>query len=150
MAYKYFLIALLFDFLHSFVHANLVEFFGAKAEDELVARLIWGINVGLYVTCNILFLLALIYSFAVMSLVIWPHSLVKVYLTKEMEEEGNPLTGCCGCGGKSNSRPMETFTFQTVNSYKAYQAIMAARSGATLPAYTKAAAALNAKPAAAE
>ena len=40
-----------------------------------------------------------------------------MYLTKEMEEEGNPLSAACGCcSSKPNSRPMESFTFQTVRS----------------------------------
>lgn len=38
----------------------------------------------------------------------------------------------------SRSKPMETFTFQTENSYKAYQAIMAARAGASNPGHYKA------------
>jgi hypothetical protein len=30
---------------------------------------------------------------------------------------------------KNNSKPMESFTFQTLDAYSAYQAIMAARAG---------------------
>ena len=66
-----------------------------------------------------------------MSMVVFPMSLVKVYLTREMEEEGNPISHCSTwcCGLKNNSKPMENFTFKTPDAYKAYQAIMAARAG---------------------
>ena len=131
MAQKYFLIALVFDFAHSFIKANITDFFGEAAQDETVAKCIAGLNIFMYILCNLLFLLAVIYSFAVMSLVVFPMSLVKVYLTREMEEEGNPInhisTWCCGM--RNNSKPMENFTFKTVDAYKAYQAIMAARAG---------------------
>jgi len=131
MAQKYFIIALVFDFLHSFIKANIMDFFGEAAQDPTVLKCIYGLNIFLYILCNLLFLLAVIYSFAVMSLVVFPMSLVKVYLTREMEEEGNPIshisTWCCGL--KNNSKPMENFTFKTVDAYKAYQAIMAARAG---------------------
>ncbi|EKX46460.1 hypothetical protein GUITHDRAFT_152360 [Guillardia theta CCMP2712] len=134
LAQRYFVIALLFDLLHGFVKANIQDFFGPTANsDVVIQRIIIGINVFLYLLCNLLFLFAVVYSFAVMGLVIFPHAIVKVYLTRELEEEGNPLShigGWC-CGGKSNSRPMESFTFQTQEAYKAYQAIMAARSGVT-------------------
>jgi hypothetical protein len=131
MAQKYFIIALLFDFLHSFVKANIVDFFGEAAQDPTISKCIYGVNIFLYLLCNFLFLLAVIYSFAVMSLVVFPMSLVKVYLTREMEEEGNPISHCSTwcCGLKNNSKPMENFTFKTVDAYKAYQAIMAARAG---------------------
>lgn len=131
MAQKYFLIALVFDFLHSFIKANITDFFGEAAQDETISKCIYGLNIFMYILCNLLFLLAVIYSFAVMSLVVFPMSLVKVYLTREMEEEGNPInhisTWCCGM--RNNSKPMENFTFKTVDAYKAYQAIMAARAG---------------------
>jgi hypothetical protein len=131
MAQKYFLIALVFDFAHSFIKANIMDFFGEAAKDETIQKIITGLNIFMYILCNLLFLLAVIYSFAVMSLVVFPMSLVKVYLTREMEEEGNPInhisTWCCGM--KNNSKPMENFTFKTVDAYKAYQAIMAARAG---------------------
>lgn len=131
MAQKYFVIALLFDFLHSFIKANIVDFFGEAAKDETISKCIYGLNIFMYILCNLLFLLAVIYSFAVMSLVVFPMSLVKVYLTREMEEEGNPISHCSTwcCGLKNNSKPMENFTFKTVDAYKAYQAIMAARAG---------------------
>jgi len=131
MAQKYFLIALVFDFMHSFIKANIMDFFGEAAEDPTIIKCIYGLNIFMYILCNLLFLLAVVYSFAVMSLVVFPMSLVKVYLTREMEEDGNPIshisTWCCGM--KNNSKPMESFTFKTVDAYKAYQAIMAARAG---------------------
>jgi hypothetical protein len=131
MAQKYFLIALIFDFAHAFIKANIEDFFGAAAKDETIAKFIYGFNLFLYILCNLLFLLAVIYSFAVMSLVVFPMSMVKVYLTREMEEEGNPISHCSSwcCGLKNNSKPMESFTFQTLDAYSAYQAIMAARAG---------------------
>ena len=131
MAQKYFVIALVFDFLHSFIKANIMDFFGEAAQDPTVLKCIYGLNIFLYILCNLLFLLAVIYSFAVMSLVVFPMSLVKVYLTREMEEEGNPISHISSwcCGLKNNSKPMENFTFKTVDAYKAYQAIMAARAG---------------------
>lgn len=47
--------------------------------------MISAVNMSLYVLCNVLFLLALVYSFGVMSLVIWPHSLVKVHTRSKAE-----------------------------------------------------------------
>lgn len=131
MAQKYFIIALIFDFAHSFIKANIMDFFGEAAEDPTIKKVIYGVNIFLYILCNLLFLLAVIYSFAVMSMVVFPMSLVKVYLTREMEEEGNPISHCSTwcCGLKNNSKPMENFTFKTPDAYKAYQAIMAARAG---------------------
>ena len=131
MAQKYFLIALVFDFMHSFIKANILDFFGEAATDPTVLKCIYGLNIFMYILCNLLFLLAVVYSFAVMWLVVFPMSLVKVYLTREMEEEGNPINHISSwcCGMKNNSKPMESFTFKTTDAYKAYQAIMAARAG---------------------
>lgn len=78
MAYKYLFIALIFDFFHAFIKENIKDVFGAAADDDMGMKIIWSVNVFMYIICNILFLLAVIYSFAVMSLCLWPHSLVKV------------------------------------------------------------------------
>uniref|UniRef100_A0A6T7XSN5 Uncharacterized protein n=1 Tax=Cryptomonas curvata TaxID=233186 RepID=A0A6T7XSN5_9CRYP len=133
--YTYFIITLLFDLLGGFVKDNIVDFFGDAAKDEFVSKLIWGIDLSLGLICNLLFIIAVVYAFAVMFLVILPTSILKVYLSREMEEEGHPLRSCSHfcCCGPSNSRPMESFTFATRNSYKAYQAIMSARAGAGHP-----------------
>jgi hypothetical protein len=135
MAVKYLVITLFFDLCHGVVRESIRDIFGEEAADPDVAKIIWAINIFFYVLCNVLFILAVIYAIAVMSLVIFPHSLVKVYLTREMEDEGNPLnSACCGCHCRgANSKPMETFTFRTGSSYKAYAAIMAARAGAGNP-----------------
>merc|ERR1711966_251988 len=112
---------------------NIKDVFGAAAEDEMGHRIIWGVNLILYIVCNILFLLAVIYAFAVMSLCLWPHSLVKVYMTRNMEEEGGPVAHMAGwCCGKGNSIPMESFTFQTDVSEVVYNSIMRSRLGLPL------------------
>lgn len=81
------------------------ELFGAEASDPMIAKLIWAVNLGFYVICNVLFVLAVIYAIAVILLLLFPHSLVKVYLTREMEEEGNPVNSlCCGCHCRGGNR----------------------------------------------
>jgi len=70
---------------------------------------------------NLLVLLAVIYSIAAAVLLIWPHTLLKVYLTRKMEDKSHMFPF---------STPMESFTFQTSNAYKAYQAIFAAQTQA--------------------
>mmetsp|Transcript_89053 Transcript_89053/g.144291 ORF Transcript_89053/g.144291 Transcript_89053/m.144291 type:complete len:85 (-) Transcript_89053:334-588(-) len=76
-------------------------------------------------------------------------SLVKVYITREMEEEGNPINHISSwcCGMKNNSKPMESFTFKTADAYKAYQAIMAARAGVNAGEQWRAPAANESSPA---
>jgi len=149
MAQKYFLIALVFDFMHSFIKANILDFFGEAATDPTVLKCIYGLNIFMYILCNLLFLLAVVYSFAVMWLVVFPMSLVKVYITREMEEEGNPINHISSwcCGMKNNSKPMESFTFKTADAYKAYQAIMAARAGVNAGEQWRAPAANESSPA---
>lgn len=139
MATNYFIITVIFDLAGGIFRETIKEMFGPEAHDPIIAKAIPLISIGIYVVCNILFILAVIYSIAVMSLVIFPHSLVKVYMTRELEEEGNPLNKiCCGCHCSApNSKPMETFTFRTGSSYKAYAAIMAARAGAGNPSHNK-------------
>jgi hypothetical protein len=136
MASKYLFVTLFFDLAHGIVRETLKDVFGPEATDPTVAKAIVLMNVLFYAVCNVLFFLAIIYSIAVMSLIIWPHSMVKVYLTRDMEDEGVGIK-CCGCGNP-NSKPMEAFTFKTVHSYKAYQCIMAARAGASKPDHTSA------------
>jgi len=132
--YTYFIITLLFDLLQGFVKDNIVDFFGDVAKDQFVSKLIWGIDISLGLICNLLFIIAVVYAFAVMLLVMFPTSILKVYLSRDLEEEGHPLRSCGPfCCGQANSRPMESFTFATRNTYKAYQAIMSARAGAGHP-----------------
>ncbi len=70
------------------------ELFGKEAADPSIAKLIWAVNLGFYVLCNILFVLAIIYSLAVMSLLIWPHSLIKVLqIPAVCAENSTLLTG---------------------------------------------------------
>ena len=61
----------------------LQDFFGDAAKDEFVSKLIWGIDLSLGLICNLLFLIAIVYSLAVMILVIFPTSILKVHLTRK-------------------------------------------------------------------
>jgi hypothetical protein len=125
----YFAVTMGFDLLQAFVLENIEDFLGNAVQE--FPDLVNIVDTCISIFCNLLFLIAIVYAFAAMFLVIFPQSLVKVYLRREMEEEGNPVNGCSGCCcGASNSSPMETFTFKTSDSYRAYQAIMAARAGA--------------------
>jgi len=134
-AYVYFFITLLFDLFGGFVKDNIHDFFGEAANDEIVSKIIFGINLSLGIICNLLFIVSIIYALALMWMIVFPTSIIKVYLTSNMEEEGHPVQNCCQycCTGTPNSRPSEAFTFATRNSYKAYHAIMSARSGAGNP-----------------
>jgi len=127
--WAYFLVCMGFDLLQAFVLENIEDFLGAAATQY--PEIVTIIDTGISVLCNALFIIAIIYAFAAIALVIWPQSLVKVYLKREMEEEGSPNATCAGCCcGVPNSHTMESFTFGTLDSYRAYQAIMTARAGA--------------------
>lgn len=135
MATNYFIVTVIFDLAGGVFRETIKEMFGSEASDPIINKGIFFIDLGIMILCNVLFVLAVIYAIAVMMLIIFPHSLVKVYMTRDLEEDGNPLNKlCCGCHCTGpNSKPMETFTFKTGSSYKAYAAIMAARAGAGNP-----------------
>ncbi len=54
------------------------DFFGEAAKDEFVSKLIWGIDLSLGIICTLLFITAVVYALAVMVLVIFPTSILKV------------------------------------------------------------------------
>ena len=56
------------------------DFFGDAAKDQFVSKLIWGIDLSLGLICNLLFLIAVVYAVVVMILVIFPTSILKVYM----------------------------------------------------------------------
>jgi hypothetical protein len=57
-------------------HAARQDFLGAAATQY--PEIVTIIDTGISVLCNALFIIAIIYAFAAIALVIWPQSLVKV------------------------------------------------------------------------
>jgi hypothetical protein len=54
------------------------DFFGEAANDDTVSKIIIGINVAMGIICNLLFIISVIYAIALMWMVIFPTSILKV------------------------------------------------------------------------
>lgn len=105
---------------------DLIQFFVLSYSKTVIESMVPLLDVRIVLTVlscigNILVAFALLYAVGTAVLLIWPHTLLKVYLTRKMEEKSQMFPF---------STPMESFTFQTNHAYKAYQAIFAAQSKA--------------------
>mmetsp|Transcript_64435 Transcript_64435/g.172557 ORF Transcript_64435/g.172557 Transcript_64435/m.172557 type:complete len:472 (-) Transcript_64435:201-1616(-) len=93
------------------IHAELFERFLPLYEFELI----------FFIIGTALISIGILYHLSAIILLIFPQTLIKIYVTKFIEDKSSFFP---------HSVPMESFTFNTKHAYRAYQAIFAAHTQA--------------------